>query len=149
MFFFIEYFIYIYYICIYSFSLVLMAYCFYLHEPCMNFCDLTEKPVQARDILQWEAPTFVVLARDEETVVGKTVVLRCKAKGVPLPQFKWYKNDKRVIPDRQVTVGMKDNGETTLTIVNVLPVHDGTYTCVATSAAGSAKTKAELFVDGL
>lgn len=98
---------------------------------------------------QLEAPKFIVPAKDVETPIGKTVKITCKAKGVPMPELKWFKDDKEVIPDEEVTILTKDDGETTLTITDVQPEHDGTYTCQATNPAGSDKTKAELFVEGM
>ena len=107
-----------------------------------------EKPVE--EVPKMEAPKFIVPVKDIETPVGKTVTFTCKATGVPTPEFKWFKNDKEIIPvDQQITIEVKDNGETSLVITNVQPEHDGTYSCQATNPAGSDKTKAELFVEGV
>lgn len=97
-----------------------------------------------------EAPKFIVPVKDVETPIGETVKFTCKATGVPTPELKWFKNDKEITPvDKQITIEIKDNGETSLVITNVQPEHDGTYSCQATNPAGSDKTKAELFVEGV
>ena len=96
-----------------------------------------------------EAPKFVIPVKDIETPVGKTITFTCKATGVPAPDLKWFKNDKEIVPSDQVTIEIKETGETSLVITNVQPEHDGTYSCQATNPAGSDKTKAELFVEGL
>lgn len=112
------------------------------------FVFAAEKPVE--EVPKMEAPKFIVPVKDIETPVGKTVTFTCKATGVPTPEFKWFKNDKEIIPvDQQITIEVKDNGETSLVITNVQPEHDGTYSCQATNPAGSDKTKAELFVEGV
>lgn len=108
---------------------------------------MPEKPVEAAP--QTEAPRITIPTKDIEATVGETIKFFCKATGVPKPDFVWLKDDQEISPtNSEFIIEYTENVETTLTIPNVQPEHDATYTCKAVNPAGSDSCKAELFVKG-
>ncbi|GFO38540.1 titin, partial [Plakobranchus ocellatus] len=110
--------------------------------------DLKLKELPAEQKAELEAPKFIVAIETVEACVGETATFTCKATGKPTPELLWYKNDKPIASeDKQFTVTSPGEGESSLVVVDLRPEHDGTYTCEAKNEAGTAKCKAELFVE--
>ncbi|RUS90390.1 hypothetical protein EGW08_001885 [Elysia chlorotica] len=113
---------------------------------CSAELKLRELPAEKKPEL--EAPKFIVAIETVEATVGDTATFTGKATGKPIPKLLWYKNDKLIAPeDKQFTVTHPGEGESSLVVVDLRPEHDGTYTCEAKNEAGTAKCKAELFVE--
>ena len=106
------------------------------------------KPV-VEEVKELEAPKFSVEIQTLEATTHQSGKFTCKATGKPTPEILWYKNDKEISKtDNRFTIQYGEEGESSLLIVDVLPEHDGTYVAMATNEAGTAKCKAELFVEG-
>uniref|UniRef100_A0A7E4ZRG5 Immunoglobulin I-set domain protein n=1 Tax=Panagrellus redivivus TaxID=6233 RepID=A0A7E4ZRG5_PANRE len=76
------------------------------------------------------------------------VTMGCPVSGIPTPTIEWYVN--MVVLKAGETkngVTVSEDGET-ITIPNALVEHQGTFTCVATSKAGSLPVDIELTVLG-
>lgn len=101
------------------------------------------------EVTELEAPKFVVDIQTLEASIHDKAKFTCKATGKPTPEILWYKNDKEISKtDNRFTIQFEDKGESSLLIVDVLPEHDGTYMAEAKNPAGTARCKAELFVEG-
>ena len=111
-------------------------------------CLFSALPVQ-EEVTELEAPKFVVEIQTLEASIHDKAKFTCKATGKPTPEILWYKNDKEISrTDNRFTIQFEEKGESSLLIVDVLPEHDGTYTAEAKNPAGTARCKAELFVEG-
>jgi hypothetical protein len=81
--------------------------------------------------------------------VGEKASFFCKAKGNPVPNILWYKEDKEITKkDNRFTIEHGKEGDSSLLIIDVIPEHDGKYMAEAKNEVGTAITKAELFVHG-
>ena len=58
----------------------------------------------------------------------------------PMPDVKWYVNDKEMINTPHITITY-DQGVTTLTIASVIIEDTGEYTCKAVNPLGEGATK--------
>ena len=79
-------------------------------------------------------------------------ILYCEASGVLTPNITWRMNGETLESESDdITILIDSTGDTTrnstLQILNTLPIDTGTYTCVATNAAGSDTASAELTVN--
>ena len=100
-----------------------------------------------------ETPKVLVAIKTLECFVGETAEFYCKARGQPKPRLLWYKDDKLVPEDydrykivtHTTTAGFSNSS---LTIVDLTTLDDGTFVCEAVNVAGKDQCKAELFVDG-
>ena len=112
------------------------------------FVFIVAKPA-VEEVKELEAPKFSVEIQTLEATTHQSGKFTCKATGKPTPEILWYKNDKEISKtDNRFTIQYGEEGESSLLIVDVLPEHDGTYAAMATNEAGTAKCKAELFVEG-
>ena len=79
-------------------------------------------------------------------------IFYCEASGVLAPNITWRMNGETLESDSQnITILIGSTGDTimnsTLQVLNTLPNDTGTYSCVATNAAGSVTASAELTVN--
>ena len=82
----------------------------------------------------------------------ETAIFYCEASGVLTPNITWRMNGETVESEsKDITILIDSTGgiitNSTLQILNTLAIHTGTYTCVATNAAGSDTASAELAVN--
>lgn len=70
----------------------------------------------------------------------------CIAEGIPKPSISWRKGLQRLKSVRK-SVETSDNGNV-LTIMNIVPMNGGYYTCLATSEVGEDRIAARLRVLG-
>ena len=94
-------------------------------------------------------PRFLTHLISRKVMDGDEVRFSCKVTGNPMPDVKWYHNQKVVEdnPDFRTTYN-KESGDCELLIVEVFPQDTGTYECVAVNTYGKAVTKATLVVEG-
>ncbi|NXG24439.1 LFN1L protein, partial [Grallaria varia] len=74
---------------------------------------------------------------------GRGAALKCKAVGDPEPYVRWIGPDGRLVANTTRTVSYA-NG--TLDIAAAAPADEGTFTCIASNAAGEATAPVELLV---
>ena len=89
---------------------------------------------------------------DDVVLSPETAIFYCEASGVLAPNITWRMNGETLESDSEnITVLSGSTGDTitnsTLQVLNTLPNDTGTYTCVATNAAGSDIASAELTVN--
>ena len=79
------------------------------------------------------------------------VIFYCEASGVLTPNITWRMNGETLESESEDTILIDSTGgkirNSTLQILNTLPIDTGTYTCVATNAAGSDTASAEFIVN--
>lgn len=85
---------------------------------------------------------------DLEVIDGERLLLECTVKGDPDPQITWSKNGKSISSSEIMNLKYK-NGVATLTINEIYPEDEGTYTCTATNSVGATETKCNLKIKPL
>lgn len=103
-----------------------------------------------------EAPRFLVELVSVTVVEGSAARFEACVRGRPAPTVRWLKDGKPLLTDGlRLTVSQSANDKSTLNttshsllIRDTLPRDSGTYTCIATSASGTAITEAGLNVRG-
>ena len=90
------------------------------------------------------------LSKDTLTLEqGEDLVLFVKAKGLPIPEFKWMKDDKP-LDSKHFESSLSEDGliiESVVSIENTQPEHAGTYVCVATNDVGESKQTANVVIN--
>lgn len=97
-----------------------------------------------------QPPTFTVIPEAVEVTKGQTVYFLSKASGKPTPQISWYKDDRLLMEDDQISVETTERElETTsaCTIKDILLDQEGLYTVEASNAAGSVTN--DLMLSGI
>ncbi|NWT07665.1 LFN1L protein, partial [Vireo altiloquus] len=77
------------------------------------------------------------------TAVGQSASLKCKAVGDPDPYVRWIAPDGKLVANTSRTVSY-ENG--TLDILEATPGDQGTFTCIASNAAGESTAPVEFRV---
>ncbi|KAF5891180.1 opioid-binding protein/cell adhesion molecule-like isoform X1, partial [Clarias magur] len=81
-------------------------------------------------------PPVISQARSTGTAVGQRGVLQCEASAVPLADFQWYKEERRLFNGLN-GVKIENKGKQSMLIVfNVSEEDYGNYTCVAMNTLG-------------
>lgn len=91
-------------------------------------------------------PKFEKLLTDNFAEEGETIELECCLMCGPLPEIKWYKNNKEIACDDHIQSVAREDGTLKLIIRNVLPDDKGVYTVKATNETGVAKCFSSLIV---
>ena len=76
---------------------------------------------------------------------GEPLELVCEFKGDPEPHVSWHKNGEPLVSSDAVALKYR-NRVATLSIVEVFPEDEGTYSCKAVNSVGSIETKCTLKV---
>ena len=88
---------------------------------------------------------------DAVVLSPEKAIFYCEASGVLTPNITWRMNEETIESESEdITILIDSVGDTrksTLQILNTLAIDTGTYTCVATNAAGSDTASAELAVN--
>jgi uncharacterized repeat protein (TIGR01451 family) len=79
-----------------------------------------------------EAPVFTLQPVGQTVGAGATIAFTAAASGTPSPSYQWLRN----------AVYLPGQNAPTLTLSGVTPANNGTYTVIATNAAGSVTSSA-------
>uniref|UniRef100_A0AAR2JDL1 Ig-like domain-containing protein n=1 Tax=Pygocentrus nattereri TaxID=42514 RepID=A0AAR2JDL1_PYGNA len=91
-------------------------------------------------------PPVISRARSSGTPVGQRGVLQCEALAVPLADFQWYKEDRRLFNGLN-GVKIENKGKQSMLIFfNVSEEDYGNYTCVAMNMLGISNASIILYV---
>ena len=94
-----------------------------------------------------EEPKFTSLLRSTKAVEGSPIKLEGKMIGHPTPEVKWLKNDQEFIPDGdRVTAFINDDGTFGLIFHKTVADDKGTYTAIAFSDEGTARSNANVAI---
>ena len=75
--------------------------------------------------------------------------LKAKVTGSPVPEVKWFKDDKEIVATLKNKISKTKDGVHTLTVSSVAhKTGSGVYKAVATNKAGKAEHKATIEVTG-
>ncbi len=100
-------------------------------------------PVKICEIEGGEKPEFITFLRDQVVPLGKELVLHCKAVGKPMPNAKWLRNGKEILPGSRYRFETV-NGEFRLYLPDVADIDEGEYTCEAFNPVGFVTTSARI-----
>lgn len=106
------------------------------------------EPTQREIAEVYEAPKFVEDMVDLEIIKGHPARFDVQVSGIPMPILHWYRNGKEIKPDDQHVKFefAEDEGIGSLIIDEVRANDDAEYACKASNKAGSAVSKADLFL---
>ena len=106
------------------------------------------EPTQMETTEVYEAPKFVEDMVDLEIIKGHPARFDVQVSGIPMPILHWYRNGKEIKPDdKHVRFEFaEDEGIGSLIIDEVKANDDAEYACKASNKAGSAVSKADLFL---
>uniref|UniRef100_A0A671FYC7 Obscurin n=1 Tax=Rhinolophus ferrumequinum TaxID=59479 RepID=A0A671FYC7_RHIFE len=112
--------------------------------------DPEEKP--AADVQQLLPPRFLEKFTSKKVKKGSSITFSVKVEGLPTPAVHWLREEaERVLWICQDTPGYtiaSSAQQHSLVLLDVGREHQGTYTCIASSAAGQALCSASLHVSG-
>nr|XP_019585378.1 PREDICTED: obscurin [Rhinolophus sinicus] len=111
------------------------------------------EPSPAADVQQLVPPRFLEKFTSKKVKKGSSITFSVKVEGLPTPTVHWlHAEAERVLWISQDTPGYtiaSSAQQHSLVLLDVGPQHQGTYTCIASSAAGQALCSASLHVSGL
>ncbi|KAL2094339.1 hypothetical protein ACEWY4_009058 [Coilia grayii] len=94
-------------------------------------------------------PPVISRARNTLTGVGQKGMLQCEASAVPLADFEWYKEDKKLLNGLHGVKIENKGKQSMLTFFNVSEEDYGNYTCVAMNALGITNASVILYGPGM
>ncbi|XP_067145351.1 LOW QUALITY PROTEIN: obscurin-like [Centruroides vittatus] len=114
-------------------------------------CQASNEKGSATDqaVLTVKEPTKPVIegGGDKEVEEGGAVKFALKITGFPIPEVKWYKNEKVIQESDQIVVAAdKDANSYSLTVRKVKQEDVATYACVANNNAGTARSESKLSI---
>lgn len=112
----------------------------------LNIAEPLVRPSSDRLVLSEMPPKFEKLLTDNFANEGETVQLECGLASGPLPDIKWYLNNKEITLGDRIQSVAREDGTLKLIIQNVLPDDKGVYTVKATNSTGVAKCFSHLIV---
>ena len=93
-------------------------------------------------------PPKVEIKQSEHKVLVQTPCeLQAIITGIPIPDVKWYKDEKPVEETNNTTCKFIEN-ISALSILTCFPDNSGAYECVAENAVGKAEAKVKIVVHG-
>lgn len=112
----------------------------------LNISEPLIRPSSDRLVSSVMPPKFEKLLTDNFANEGETIELECGLASGPLPEIKWYLNNKELTLTDRIQSVAKEDGTVKLIIQNVLPDDKGVYTVKATNSTGVAKCFSHLIV---
>lgn len=112
----------------------------------LNIAEPLVRPPSDRLVSSVMPPKFEKLLTDNFTNEGETVELECGLASGPLPEIKWYWNNKEIVLNDRIQSVARDDGTLKLIIQNAQPDDKGVYTIKATNSTGVAKCFSHLIV---
>lgn len=97
-------------------------------------------------VASYMPPKFDKLLDDNFAIEGESCELQCSLDSGPLPEIKWYLNNKEIIFDDRVRAESREDGTLKLIIASARPDDKGVYTVKATNSTGVAKCFSHLIV---
>ena len=92
------------------------------------------------------SPIVIEEPADNKTIVGDSVIFRCRIQSEPAHMSEWSFNGEALVNDNKYTI--EDSFEKL--IINDVNLNDaGEYTCTAENIHGTVNASAILFVQGL
>lgn len=85
---------------------------------------------------------------DVSVTIGSLATLYCDADGLPTPYVTWYQNGLVLDPRDSSNLVIRDNGKE-LNVLDSQLLDAGSYSCLATNAAGNASKSFSLTVLGM
>ena len=116
--------------------------CLTLKEMKENRYILISKQYWITIILLWKWPRL-----NNNTLISKQVILKCKINCQPRPEVKWFKGDQDITKDPRVKVYTNPDGQDCLTINSASRSMAGDYECRATNEMGTASSKCTVKVN--
>ncbi|XP_030648099.1 opioid-binding protein/cell adhesion molecule [Chanos chanos] len=114
---------------------------------CISSNDISAPDVRTLQVTV-NYPPIISKARSTGTPVGQRGVLQCEASAVPLADFEWYKEDRRLFNGLN-GVKIENRGkQSRLIFFNVSEEDYGNYTCVATNILGITNASIILYGPG-
>lgn len=102
---------------------------------------------RAETIPSYMPPKFDKLLDDNFAIEGESCELECSLAATgPMPEIKWYLNNKEIIHDDRVKAEAREDGTLKLIIASARPDDKGVYTVKATNSTGVAKCFSHLIV---
>lgn len=112
----------------------------------LNIAEPLVRPPSDRLVSSVMPPKFEKLLTDNFTNEGETVELECGLASGPLPEIKWYWNNKEITLNDRIQSVAREDGTLKLIIQNAQPDDKGVYTVKATNSTGVAKCFSHLIV---
>lgn len=112
----------------------------------LNIAEPLVRPSTDRLPLSEMPPKFEKLLTDNFANEGESIELECCLASGPLPEIKWFKNNKEIAFDDRIKSVAREDGTLKLIIKNVLPDDKGVYAVKATNSTGAAKCFSSLIV---
>lgn len=112
----------------------------------LNIAEPAIRPQTDRLVSSVMPPKFEKLLTDILANEGETTELECCLVSGPLPDIKWYLNNKEIVYNERIQAVANEDGTLKLIIRNALPEDKGVYTIKATNSTGIAKCFSHLIV---
>ncbi|KAJ8368322.1 hypothetical protein SKAU_G00083500 [Synaphobranchus kaupii] len=93
-------------------------------------------------------PPYILNARSTGTPVGHKGILQCEASAVPIADFEWYKEDRRLFNGLNGVKIETKGKQSMLVFFNVSEEDYGNYTCVALNNMGHTNASIILYGPG-
>uniref|UniRef100_A0A158PAH4 TITIN n=1 Tax=Angiostrongylus cantonensis TaxID=6313 RepID=A0A158PAH4_ANGCA len=106
----------------------------------------SECEVVVKDVCDQVAPVFERELVDITALIGKSVVLSCRAIGQPEPALSWTKDGELIATSRRVKLMFDEHGVSELRILDLTAQDAGIYFCTATNSAGVQSSQCTLTV---
>ncbi|XP_077869715.1 uncharacterized protein LOC102801843 [Saccoglossus kowalevskii] len=106
----------------------------------------SQSSVEMRKSIEASLPRFIETPDDFEAVFGSTVILTCKADGVPTPMLTWFKDGRFLQPDDNVYIVDKLDGTGKLIIKHFGNKDIGHYKVEASNCVGKTTYGADITV---
>lgn len=100
-------------------------------------------PVKICEIEGGEKPEFLYPLRDQVIPLGRNFTLQCEAVGKPIPNAKWLRNGKEIMPGGRYRCEA-DKGVFKLHFMDAADIDEAEYTCEAINPVGFVTTSARI-----
>lgn len=104
---------------------------------------------QFEEAQEFTSPRFVEQLEPVCVMDGEKLILTCQVEGFPTPKVEWYRNEEKVVENKDITIYQDTQGVCVLTVQEVFPEDEGQYTCQAVNKVGEAITTTTVNVEGI